>query len=174
MKLSVLLIGFLFFTVGCGSQQRSDKKATKTMKVSEKSLIKVNRYLVHSEEEDIDNYIRRHGLKMKRTGSGLRYMIIKQGSGPKAKLGEIAVINYTIRLITGDVVYSSAKSGPKTFEIGHGGVESGLEEGILLLKKGDQAKFILPSHLAFGLHGDEKKIPPVMPLVYDLELLNLK
>ncbi len=174
MKIPILLIGFLFFTIGCSNQQRSDKKATKTMKVSEKSLIKANRYLVHSEEEDIDNYIRRHGLKMKRTGSGLRYMIIKQGSGPKAKLGDIAVINYTIRLITGDIVYSSAKLGPKTFEIGHGGVESGLEEGILLLKKGDQAKFILPSHLAFGLHGDEKKIPPVMPLVYDVELLNLK
>ena len=130
--------------------------------------------MVKSEKEVIENYIKRHHLKMKQTGSGLRYMIIKEGKGPGAKKGDIAVINYTVRLITGDMVYSSKTEGPKIFEIGHGNVESGLEEGILLLKKGDKAKFILPSHLAYGLHGDEKKIPPKMPIVYDIELKDLK
>jgi FKBP-type peptidyl-prolyl cis-trans isomerase len=39
---------------------------------------------------------------------------------------------------------------------------------------GDRAKFIVPSHLAFGLLGDQKMIPPQATLVYDVELINLK
>ncbi len=164
---------FFFFTgtSGCNApQQKTEEKKN----VSEKSLIKANRYMVKTEKELIENYIRRHHLTMKETGSGLRYVILKKGNGPKARKGDIAVINYTVRLITGDVVYSSETNGPKTFEIGHGNVESGLEEGILLLKKGDKAKFILPSHLAYGLHGDDNRIPPKMPIVYDVELKDLK
>jgi FKBP-type peptidyl-prolyl cis-trans isomerase len=53
-------------------------------------------------------------------------------------------------------------------------VESGLEEVILFLKKGDRAKIIIPSHLAFGLVGDGNKIPAMATLVYDLELIELK
>ena len=49
-----------------------------------------------------------------------------------------------------------------------------LEEGILLLKEGDRAKFIIPSHLAFGLLGDMKKIPAKAVLVYDIELIKIK
>jgi FKBP-type peptidyl-prolyl cis-trans isomerase len=53
-------------------------------------------------------------------------------------------------------------------------VESGLEEGILLLREGDKAKFILPPHLAHGLLGDDNKIPARSIIVYDLELLSLE
>ena len=55
-----------------------------------------------------------------------------------------------------------------------GGVESGLEEGILLMKTGGKAKFILPPHLAYGLPGDGKKIPARAILVYDVELLSIQ
>jgi FKBP-type peptidyl-prolyl cis-trans isomerase len=44
---------------------------------------------------------------------------------------------------------------------------------ILLMKVGDKAKVILPSHLAFGLTGDSKKVAQSMPLLYDLELVAL-
>jgi FKBP-type peptidyl-prolyl cis-trans isomerase len=170
----VVVIGLVLFFVFSGCNDNSGNGKVKRKYVPEKSLIKANRYLARTEKETIDNYIARHKLKMKSTGTGLRYMIIEHGNGPKAKKGDVAVIDYTVRLITGDVVYSSKQSGEKVFEIGRGGVESGLEEGILLLKKGDKAKFILPSHLAFGLHGDDNKIPPKMPIVYDVELKDLK
>jgi FKBP-type peptidyl-prolyl cis-trans isomerase len=111
---------------------------------------------------------------MKETGTGLRYMIYRDGSGLKAEKGKVAILNYKLWLITGDLVYSSETNGPKSFLIGKGGVESGLEEGILLMKVGDKAKMILPSHLAHGLLGDEKKIPPRTAIVYDIELVELK
>jgi FKBP-type peptidyl-prolyl cis-trans isomerase len=39
---------------------------------------------------------------------------------------------------------------------------------------GDRAKFIVPSHLAFGLLGDQNKIPQHATLVYDIELVKIK
>ena len=173
MKLMVLFWAVLMFVVaGCNENAGNNRNEHKKY-VPEKSLIKANRYLARTEKETIDNYIARHKLKMKSTGTGLRYVILRHSNGRQAKKGDIAVIDYTVRLITGDVVYSSEKSGEKVFEIGHGNVERGLEEGILLLKVGDKAKFILPSYLAFGLHGDDNKIPPKMPIVYDVELKQL-
>ncbi len=63
---------------------------------------KANRYLVRTEKENIANYIRRHGLDMKETGSGLRYHIYEKGTGEKVVSGKTAVLNYTLRLLTGD------------------------------------------------------------------------
>ena len=82
-------------------------------------------------------------------------------------------ISYEVRLINGNLCYSSAEKGPKEFTAGRGEVEVGIEEGILLMRVGDRAKFIVPSHLAFGLLGDQDKIPPQSTLIYDIELIKL-
>jgi len=177
MKIGMNTGAFLvlvIFLAGCNRKPGTLKQETKGNASSKEALIKANRYLVKSENEDIENYIERHNWKMKTTGSGLRYMIYKEGSGPKAQKGQFAVLNYKLMLITGDVLYSSDKDGPLIFQIGHGGVESGLEEAILLLRKGDKARLIIPSHLAHGLLGDQKKIPPRSTVIYDIEVVNLK
>jgi len=177
MKSAGYIVGLVCFVFFAGSCSREPQQATKqeAPKVSrEESLIKANRYLVKTENEEIENYITRHGWKMKKTPSGLRYMVYKNGSGPLAEKGQIAVLNYKLMLITGDVLYSSDSTGPLVFEIGHGGVESGLEEALLLLHKGDKARVIIPSHLGHGLLGDQKKIPPRSTVIYDLEIVNLK
>jgi len=82
-------------------------------------------------------------------------------------------LNYRISLLDGTLCYSSDSLGVKEFAIGHGGVESGLEEGILLLKVGDKARFIMPPFKAHGLLGDMKKIPARSIIVYEIELLKL-
>ncbi len=133
----------------------------------------MNRYLVKTEKENIANYIRRHGWEMQETGSGLSYMIYEDGTGHMAEKGKVAVLKYKLWLITGDLVYSSDDRGLKTFLVGKGGVESGLEEAILLMKKGDKARLVLPSHLAYGLLGDDDKIPPRTAIIYDIELVEL-
>lgn len=168
------LVGLALFAGSCSREPQQAKKQEAPKVTQEESLIKANRYLVKTENEEIDNYIARHGWKMKKTPSGLRYMIYRKGSGPQAKKGQVAVMNYKLMLITGDVLYSSDSTGPLVFEIGHGGVESGLEEALLLLHQGDKARVIIPSHLGHGLLGDQKKIPPRSTVIYDLEIVNLK
>ena len=136
------------------------------------SLVKANRHLVSTEAEDIEAYISRYGLELKATGSGLRYQIYEYGTGVKAEAGKVARIQYTLSLLNGKECYTSKNLGPMEFLIGRGGVESGLEEAILLMREGDRGRFVLPSHLARGLLGDDDCIPAKATLIYDLKLLS--
>lgn len=138
------------------------------------SLIEANKHIVKTEDQHISDFIERYGWEMEETGTGLRFAIIENGNGAEARLGKVAILDYRMRLITGDLIYSSEKSGYKEFEIGRGGVEAGLEEAVLKLRVGDRARVILPSHLAWGLVGDEDKIPPKSTLVYELKVIDFK
>ncbi len=175
---SILLFFILLFPVSCMISTCASDPGTAQLTghkdISQDSVIRYNQEVVKSEDQEIEDYMARHKLRMEKTLTGLRYMILKHGNGDKAKKGKVATFSYTVRLLNGDKIYSSDEEGLKEFEIGHGGVESGLEEGILLLRVGDKAKIIVPSHLAFGLLGDQKKIPQRATLVYDIELLRLK
>ena len=137
-------------------------------------LMNANIIRVKAEDDAINAYIKRHNLKMEQSGTGLRYVIDQEGNGEKANKGKVAVIDYQLCLLDGTPCYSSKETGLKEFIIGAGSVENGLDEGILLLKVGSKAKFILPSHLAFGLLGDGNKIPHYAILMYDLELKGIK
>ncbi len=132
-----------------------------------------NKHLNLLEEEQIRDFIHRFGWNMQETGSGLRYKILEEGEGPEASYGQGVLLDYEIYLLTGDPVYSSAEKGPMEFIVGRGGVESGLEEGILRLNKGSRAYFIMPHHLAHGLPGDGNRIPRRATIVYHVHLLEI-
>lgn len=169
---AIFLLMCTFFACDNGNPP-TEPKAFDTKKAKE-SLEKANRVLVNKEEENINDFVRRYRWDMEKTGSGLRYMVYKEGNGQKVVAGKRITLAYEIHFLTGDLVYSSDEDGQLTFIVGRGGVPTGLEEGILLLHQGDRAKFILPSHLAFGLLGDDQRIPPRTVLVYDVEVLDLQ
>jgi len=136
-------------------------------------LIKANQEVVREENGQIDDFVKRYRWNMEKTSTGIRYIIIKHGIGPKTQAGKTVKLSYTLTLLTGDTVYSALKDGPIIFEVGKGQVITGLEEAILLLHVGDHAKIIIPSHLAYGLIGDQNKIRHKASLVYDLEFISM-
>lgn len=136
------------------------------------SMEKANRYLLNEEAEDIENYVKRHGLNMTTTGTGLRYQILKQGSEQKIEKGEVVTLEYELHSIAGDLIYSSENDGVKSFIVGEGTVESGLDEAMTYLHRGDVAKLIIPFHLGYGLHGDDNRIPEYATLVYTIKILD--
>ena len=168
-----LFFSFIILSLGY-SCRNSEPEAPKIDEEQLKeSLIRVNKTLAHEENLAIDRYTERRGLKMERTGTGLRYLILKEGQGSKALPGMGVTVNYRIELLDGTFCYSSDSLGSKTFEVDQDQIESGIHEGIKLLSKGAKAKFILPSHLAHGLLGDEDKIPAKSTVVYDIEVIEL-
>jgi FKBP-type peptidyl-prolyl cis-trans isomerase FkpA len=142
-------------------------------KETQEKLVSVNKTLVKKDRQKILGYIKRHHLEMKESSTGLWYEIVRQGKGKRAEPGFWATINYKVYLLEGTECYSSEGTGPKTFLIGRGGVEAGLEEGILLLNEGAKAIFIMPPHLAWGLPGDGDKIPMRSIIIYEVELIKL-
>ena len=109
------------------------------------------------------------------TESGLRYKIIQKGDGIKPQKGQNVSVHYKGMFAEGGVFDDSYKRGnPIEFPIGMGNVIPGWDEGILLLNKGDKARFVIPSHLAYGEAGAGGVIPPNATLVFDVELLELQ
>ena len=110
-----------------------------------------------------------------KTDSGLRYKIIQKGSGAKAEKGKTVSVHYEGALANGQVFDSSYKRNqPIDFALGVGQVIPGWDEGISLLQVGDKARFVIPSHLAYGSAGAGGVIPPNATLVFDVELMNVK
>jgi gliding motility-associated peptidyl-prolyl isomerase len=172
--LTVLVICLACIVFFSACKEDNARKQNQSQKNTKEALMKVNKGLVKNEEQQIEDFLNRYNWTMQETGTGLRYMIYEKGEGIKAEPGKTALLDFTVSLLNGEVCYSSDESGPKEFVIGKSGVESGLQEGILLLKEGDRAKFIIPSHLAFGLLGDQDRIPARSTLIYDVKLLKIK
>ncbi len=165
------LISYFLFCVSCNNAQKESQNiSTEDYK---DPLLKANQHMVKVENEDINNYIRRHYWDMQTTATGLRYMIYKNGKGKNVNVGDKVKIDFKVNLITGIECYSSAENGPLEFITGKAEVINGLEEAVLLMSEGDKAKVIIPSHLAYGLLGDEEKIPKRATLIYDIELLKV-
>ncbi len=172
----VIIVLAMFFYIAFIGGCKSESKKTYTVKERqqfEENLIKANRALISKDQDDIENYTSQRAWNMQKTETGLWYEIIKTNNGKKAKAGLIAHLNYEVSLLDSTQCYTSSVLGVKSFKIGQGGVESGLEEGVLLLSEGDSARFIMPPHLAYGLLGDENKIPPRSTIVYNVELIKL-
>ena len=163
---------FLLSLFACGDGQETQVKTDPN--ALKKSMEKANRYMVNDEEADIEDYVTRHGLEMLSTGTGLRYCILKQGSGPLIQEGQTVCLEYELRSITGDLIYSSNNEGNKVFKVGDGSVESGLDEAMPYLHENDIATLIIPSHLAYGLHGDDKKIPAYSTLIYTIKIIDIQ
>jgi len=172
MKYKITVILICVFLISC--VEKRSRSTEEQYSETRKTLMEVNKILVKKDSEKIAGYIKGRNWDMTVTNTGLWYMIYESGSGEKSKEGLYATINYSVSLLDGSECYNSDSLGPKTFMIGRGEVESGLEEGILLLREGDKARFILPPHLAHGLVGDDNKVPARSIIVYDVELLSIK
>lgn len=110
-----------------------------------------------------------------KTDSGLRYKVEEKGNGTKAEKGKSVAVHYKGMLADGTVFDSSYKRNePIEFPLGKGHVIKGWDEGIQLLKEGDQARFVIPPHLGYGQHGAGGVIPPNATLVFDVELVKVK
>jgi len=166
------LIVLLFLPLFACEEKPVKQSASVSKTEMKSSMETANRYLLNEEEEDIANYIKRHGLEMTETGTGLRYQIVKQGSDQRIGKGEKVMLEYEVCSIAGDLFYSSEKDGLKSFVVGEGGVETGLDEAMAYLHRGDVAKLIIPFHLAYGLHGDDNRIPEYATLVYTIKIID--
>ncbi len=122
-----------------------------------------------SKENDI---IKEISKGFKETKSGLKYIILKKGDGLKPFPGDLVKVHYKGQLLDQTVFDSSYKRNqPIEFKVGEGQVIPGWDEGIMLLNKGDKARFIIPSNLAYGSSGAGGVIPPNATLIFEVELI---
>jgi FKBP-type peptidyl-prolyl cis-trans isomerase len=109
------------------------------------------------------------------TPSGLKYVDLKEGTGPAASKGDTVEVHYTGWLKDGKKFDSSLDRGqPFTFTLGAGRVIKGWDEGVAGMKVGGKRKLIIPPELAYGSRGAGGVIPPNAELTFEVELLRIK
>ncbi len=167
---SLTLISFAFYFVACDNKNKTNKKNDIKPEQYAEPLINANKSFIRLEDGDIDFFIKRHNLIMERSETGLRYNIIEKGEKYLPKEKDKVVVGYTMKLITGELIYSSQKDGNKEFEIGKTDEINGLQEGVRLIGKGGKAMLVIPSYLAYGVAGDGFMIRQRMPLIMEIEL----
>ncbi len=168
---SFFIFHFSLFTFSSCSEEPVKENPIKWTK---EQSTQMHRDLAKEEELDIRMFLVQHtAWKMVKTGSGLQYYIYEKGEGDMAKVGSIAQVEFKITLLDGTECYKTDENEIQEFKVDMSEVETGIQEGIKLLHKGDRVKMIIPSHLAHGLVGDMNKIPPLTPIVVDLYLRDL-
>ncbi|HET7655487.1 MAG TPA: FKBP-type peptidyl-prolyl cis-trans isomerase [Luteimonas sp.] len=105
------------------------------------------------------------------TPSGLQYMVLRQGNGPRPLPSDTVRVMYEGSLLDGSVFDSSYERG-QPVEFGLGQVIPGWTEGLGLMPVGAKYRFWIPSQLGYGEKGTPGgPIGPNATLVFDVELL---
>lgn len=144
--------------------------------------------LVVEEGTKIEAYAKEKGLNVQKTENGLYYVIETEGTGEATTPGTTMLVNYAGYLLDGTLfdtsieavakannIYTEGRSyEPLPVNVGMGQVIPGWDEGLMLLKKGSKAKFLIPSPLAYGEAGAGAMIPANSILVFDVEVTDVQ
>ena len=109
---------------------------------------------------------------VKSTPSGLQYEVLKDAQGAKPKIVDTVVVNYVGTLTNGTEFDNSYKRG-QPIEFPLNGVIKGWTEALQLMPVGSKYKLYIPYNLGYGLNGSGP-IPGGAPLIFEVELLNIK
>ncbi|MFM7177316.1 MAG: FKBP-type peptidyl-prolyl cis-trans isomerase [Bacteroidota bacterium] len=157
--------------VGC-KDKRGIATGVTPLDTSAETLIRKQKEIMKNESQDIDLYIARRGYKMNTTKTGLRYLINTSNlPGDSIRALEQVSIKYKVSLLNGETIYTSDSTGTMNITIGRSDVANGLQEGLQLMRTGERALFIIPSHLGYGLTGDGDKIKGYQTLVVEVDSL---
>ncbi|MCR9191157.1 MAG: FKBP-type peptidyl-prolyl cis-trans isomerase [Gammaproteobacteria bacterium] len=106
------------------------------------------------------------------TASGLQYKIVKNATGPKPTKTDTVTVEYTGRLLNGDVFDSTEKTGkPATFQLMQ--VIPGWTEALQLMPVGSTWELYVPSNLAYGVRNVGGTIGPNETLTFTVHLISI-
>ena len=118
----------------------------------------------------LDDNKSKPGVKV--TESGLQYIVLKEGKGESPLATSKVKVHYHGTLIDGTVFDSSVDKGtPASFFVNR--VIKGWTEGLQLMNTGAKYKFFIPQELAYGATPRPGKIKPFMPLIFEVELIEI-
>lgn len=137
---------------------------------------------IEREQRLLEQYLIDNNIDEEPTESGLYYLEQEEGDGPSPAIGDYVIIEYRVRLITGQIVETTYEQeakdndlynpdiiyGPYKFNIDNTPLE-GVKEGLLMMKEGGRARLIIPSHLAYG-SSTVGNIPKYSTLIFDIKL----
>ncbi len=171
MPVTILLVILLVTACKPPVQELKDDPVQDPVK---EQFIKANQYMQRRHQDHIAAFVERVGWKAETTPAGLWIVRLQKGEGQPIAENSRVTYTYESTLLDGTPCYSADEKNPKVITMGKGGVETGVEQGLKLLRKGSEAIFLIPPHLAHGNFGDRDKIPGNSVLIYHVKVLQVE
>ena len=137
-------------------------------------FVRTNRYMQMRHQDQIKAFLERVGWDAEQTSSGLWIVVEEEGNGPLILESDMVEYIFSSSLLDGTPCYSANIENPRVIIVGKGDVESGVNEGLKLLKNGSRAILLIPPHLAHGNFGDRNLIPGNSILIYKIEIRDVR
>lgn len=179
MKQILFLAAAIVFCSSCKELEARKPISRSSGNNIEESIAR-NKELIAQEEKDIRAYIQRDTLHSYTASSdGFWYSFIKKNrtdSQQTAQVGDLAQITYNLSTLSGRNLLSKSDVGQVITQIDQSNQDliSGIRDALKIMKEGETALFLFPSHKGYGYSGLEEKIPSNTALVCELTLLQLK
>lgn len=103
--------------------------------------------------------------------SGVRLLMVREGSGAVPDPDETVEFHYRVVLSDGEEVETTFLGDPMKRPIS--GLMPGIRDALLTMKEGSRVKLIVPPELAYGAGGIPGRIPANAWLVLEVELLSI-
>lgn len=176
---SLIVLGFFLSIIASSCKQHQDarKPISQASGSFMKKSIARNKKLVASEETEIEALIKSNpNVKYiaSKKGYWYTYEAKNQIDSLTPRKGDIAFFDYEIKDLKGTVIYSELELRPQTYYVDKQNIMMGLRDGIKLMRKNEKVSFLFPSNMAYGYHGDDKKIGTNQPLICTVTLRDFK
>lgn len=172
--ISILLL--IFIVSACKTPE-----ARRPIKTSSNSYIDAsvekNKRMIAEDEKEILAIIKRdtiNNFHLSEKGFWYYYNTKIYLDSKKAAFGDFVSYEYDLRDLNGSIIYSKQDLGTQTYNMDKEELISGLRDALKILKEGETATFLLPSHKAYGYYGDLKRIGTNMPIISTVTILNIK
>jgi len=118
-------------------------------------------------------YVEQTWPEAKKTMTGIRYVIMRDGEGEMPKPGDKVNVLYVGRLLKGQIFdQATDPAQPFTFRVRREMVIEGWDQIIQQMKRGEKRMVIIPPEMAYGTRGQPPKIGRNATLVFEMELLS--
>ena len=156
----------------CILKIRTPEEHAKDMHVEKEKLEQAE----FEEKKILDKYMADSSIAAQLIGNGMYYIKLQDGKGLTPDSGTVALLNYKGNFLNGRCFDFNYESQPFEYMVGQEEqLIKGLETGVRRMHEGEKAKFIIPSHLAFGSSGSSTGIvPPFTTVIYEVELLKVQ
>ncbi|QNA43125.1 FKBP-type peptidyl-prolyl cis-trans isomerase [Lacibacter sediminis] len=125
-----------------------------------------------NDEQIIQQAIMSGKTDAKQKDNDVYYTIMKEGTGRNVLVTDTVVVYYKGYLLEDGSVFDQTKEKTATFPLSR--LIRGWQLGIPFCKVGGKIKIVIPSGLAYSIRTRAAKIPPNSPLVFEVEVIDVK
>ena len=172
------LISFCGFILSCCSQEKARKPISQSSGSYLSESIARNKKLISGEELKIDSIIKSNPeikYNTSKKGYWYTYNVKNEQDTLTPRKGDIAYFNYEIKDLNGNVIYTELELRPQTYHVDkEQKIIIGLRDGIKIMHKNETVTFLFPSHVAYGYHGDNRRIGHNEPIICTVTLTNFE